>query len=153
MNKENYLKDLLPTRRVLQLATVKDNKPWLCTVHFYSDEQGRIYWVSTKERRHSLELSSNPHATATAVIHEDSPEENYVISITIEGEVVVVKDRETIEDMRNTYVPKLGKPESIIDQVLDANDSLELFCLVPSKVSVFDNKNFPDKPKQEWSQS
>lgn len=151
MNPDNYIKEMLPTKRVLQLATSKNNMPWLCTVHFYNDEQGNIYWVSTKERRHSRELLDNKSAVATVVMHEDSPEEDYVISITIEGHVELINDPARIDQIATSYIDKLGKPSSVFDKVKDADDSLQLYCLKPHEISVFDNKNFPDNPKQEFN--
>lgn len=148
MNLEDYIK-VISTERVLQLATSRNNKPWLCTVHFYNDEQGNIYWVSTKERRHSKELIDNKNVVATVVIHEDNPSENYVISVTIEGLVETITEKQRVSKIINDYTQKLGKDGTLIQQILDPKDPFNLYILESKSIWIFDNKNFPNDPKQK----
>lgn len=82
---KEYIREYLQTNNVIQLATAKDGQPWLCNVHFYADHDLNIYWRSTTERRHSKEIADNPKVAAVIKVHENTPQEDYVIGLTIEG--------------------------------------------------------------------
>lgn len=38
MDASEYIKKYLNESKFMQLATVVDNKPWVCTLHFVADE-------------------------------------------------------------------------------------------------------------------
>jgi uncharacterized protein YhbP (UPF0306 family) len=51
----------------LSLATSKDNKPWVCEVHFAYDDHLNLYFRSMPSRRHSQEIGENPHVAGNIV--------------------------------------------------------------------------------------
>ena len=51
----------------MSLATSKDNKPWVCEVHFSEDEDLNLYFRSKTSRRHSQEIAANPHVAGNIV--------------------------------------------------------------------------------------
>jgi len=51
----------------MSLATVRDNIPWVCEVHFAYDDDLNLYWRSLKDRRHSLEIADNPNVAGNIV--------------------------------------------------------------------------------------
>lgn len=51
----------------MSLATCVDNKPWVCEVHFSYDDELNIYFRSTNDRRHCLELEQNPNVAGNIV--------------------------------------------------------------------------------------
>jgi len=51
----------------MSLATVSDNKPWVCEVHFAYDEKLNLYFRSLKSRRHSQEIAVNPNVAVNII--------------------------------------------------------------------------------------
>ena len=51
----------------MSLATSKDNKPWVCEVHFSEDEDLSLYFRSSTSRRHSQEIAENPYVAGNIV--------------------------------------------------------------------------------------
>jgi uncharacterized protein YhbP (UPF0306 family) len=138
----------LQTARVMQLATCVNNQPWVCNIHFASDDDLNLYWVSDPTRRHSQEIVQNPKAAVTIKIHEDTPDEPYVIGISLEGQATLLNDEET-KKVANLYISKLNKAPTLLQEILEGKNVRKFYRLKPSKLVIFDTKNFPDNPRQE----
>lgn len=67
MNVEQIIRDNIDASVHMSLATVRDNKPWVCEVHFAYDDELNLYWRSLKTRRHSLEIADNPNVAGNIV--------------------------------------------------------------------------------------
>lgn len=67
MDIEKTIREYLPQVIHMSLATSKDNKPWVCEVHFAYDNELNIYFRSKPDRRHSLEIAANPHIAGNIV--------------------------------------------------------------------------------------
>jgi len=147
---KKLLLDHLEKARVMQLATSVNNHPWVCTVHFYVDADFNFYWISTPARRHSEEIKQNPHVSATIKIHEDTPTESYVIGITVEGTAKLLTADET-KKVGKHYFSKLKKDPMLLDDILTGKNPHKFYRLTPSNIVLFDSKNFPDNPRQEYT--
>lgn len=143
-----YISDVM----VMQLATSQDDQPWACNVHFYADDSLNLYWLSTEAREHSRQLAANPNAAATLMVHANTPEENYIIGVSFAGtaECLGPKVDDTI---RSGYQTKHATSDKFLDSVADGSNPHKWYVLRPSKIVLFDTKNFPDDPRQEWSPS
>lgn len=51
----------------MSLGTSVDNKPWVCEVHFATDDELNLYFRSDVTRRHSQEIAQNPHVAGNIV--------------------------------------------------------------------------------------
>lgn len=67
MNVEQAIRDYLPNVIHMSLATCRDNKPWVCEVHFVYDDDLNLYWRSLPDRRHSQEIAANPNVAGNIV--------------------------------------------------------------------------------------
>jgi uncharacterized protein YhbP (UPF0306 family) len=150
MSVDELLHKYLPSANVMQLATSVDNQPWVCTVHFYSDEAFNFYWLSTPERRHSQEISQNQKAAAAILIHENTPSENYIIGISIEGKVDYL-GQDIDKDLAKAYTEKLHKDPNLIPDILSGKNPHRFYCLKPANIVMFNTKDFADKLRQELS--
>lgn len=133
----------------MQLATSVNNQPWVCNVHFYSDDDFNFYWVSMPTRRHSKEIEQNKQVALAIKIHEDNPEEKYVIGISAEG-VAELIDNEEIEKIGDKYIDKLDKDPNLLSNILANKSPFKFYRLKTSNIVLFDVKNFPDNPRQEY---
>jgi len=80
---EKVIHDYLPQIIHMSLATSKDNKPWVCEVHFAYDDNLNLYFRSLTSRRHSQEIVANP-SIAGNIIKQHSLEE-YPLGVYFEG--------------------------------------------------------------------
>ena len=145
---KKLIKEYLKTARVMQLATSVHNQPWVCTVHFYNDDDLNFYWASMITRRHSMEIEQNPKVAIAIKIQEDTPDEKYVIGISAEG-IAEMIDEEEINKIGDKYISKLDKDPDLIKDILSGKKPFKFYKLVPSKIVLFDVLNFPTDPRQE----
>lgn len=148
MEPQELVKQYLSQKHVMQLAAATDNKPYLCTVHYYSDDGLNLYWCSTTEARHSRAIDENPQVAAYVLIHENTPEENYVIGITLLGKAELIGDK-IDRQVLSAYAEKLGKTDKFVREVIDDTTSYKFYRLRPNQIILFDNKDFPDDPRRE----
>lgn len=148
MDLKELIKGYLKTARVMQLATSVNNHPWACTVHFYSDASLNFYWSSMVDRRHSLEIEQNPKVAIAVKIVEDTPDKKYVIGLSAEG-VAKLATKEEIEKIGPLYIEKLDKKQKLLDDMLSGTGPFKFYKMIPSKIVLFDVKNFPHDPRQE----
>lgn len=137
---------------IMQLATSSNDRPWACNIHYYSDEDLNFYWISTTDRRHSQDIADNPQVAATILAHENTPEENYAIGITVEGTAELIGEN-IDEQIGEAYVRKHGKAQNLIRDIASGNNPAKFYRLKPARIVLFDNKNFPDDPRKEWQPS
>lgn len=64
---EKTIRDYLPEVIHMSLASVQDNRPWICEVHYVYDEYLNLYFRSKAGRRHSLEIAENPQVAGNIV--------------------------------------------------------------------------------------
>ncbi len=145
MHIKPFIDAYLHQAEVMQLATAANNQPWACTVHFvYTPDSYKIYWVSDASRRHSQEVAANPRVAAAIAISTNQP----VIGVQIEGDAVCVTDTAEREVGARLFAKRHGSGEEFIQAVMSGKKPL--YCLTPRLLAIFDKKNFPDDPKQEW---
>lgn len=145
-----HIKQYLEAARVMQLATSVNDKPWVCNVHFYSDSDLNIYWMSAPLRRHSKDIERNQHVAAAVKIHEDTPDELYIIGLTVEGKAELLSEEKT-DKIGKLYIEKLGKPPILLEEMRTGKNPNKIYKLTPTCFVLFDTKNFPDDPRQEYS--
>lgn len=148
MDLKKLISNHLEKPRVMQLATSVNNQPWMCNVHFYADENFNFYWISTIARRHSQEIEQNKNVAVAILIHEDTPDEQYVIGISAEGNAELI-DEEEAKRIGNNYIEKLDKVPALLDDILAGKNPHQFYRMKPSNIVLFDTKNFPDNPRQE----
>jgi uncharacterized protein YhbP (UPF0306 family) len=146
MDVQKLIQEYLDTTKAMQIATVRDGQPWLCTVYFAADEKFNLYWSSLKSRRHSQEIAS--HAQVAATIVKDTEHKQ---ALQIVGEAFEVSGEE-LERVDAIYSAKLGhKPERLAEIRSGGVGSRAYYKLAPSAISLWDEINFPDAPKQEYT--
>lgn len=95
---KKLIKKYLQSKRVMHLATSVNNRPWVCNVHYYTDDDLNFYWISTLARRHSMEIEKNQNVAITIKVHEDTSDEQYVIGLSAEGKAELISE----EDVKKT---------------------------------------------------
>jgi uncharacterized protein YhbP (UPF0306 family) len=148
MDVKQLVKGYLDQTHTLQLATSENDQPWVCTLHFYADDGLNIYWISTEARHHSQQIKNNHNAAATILVHENTPQEDYVIGITMAGQAEYIGER--VEDhIGQAFLEKHRKDPGLLTDISNGKNPHKFYRLTPSKIILFDTKNFPDNPRTE----
>ncbi len=144
---ENYLKEA----KLMQVATVKNNKPWVATVWYAHDKNLNFYFISQKNRRHSQELKNNSHVAGTIVISHEEGIGQKVRGIQFAGKAEIVG----IQGLINAYTllkekyPNIVKHIPTLDLIKTNLIAVRFYKITPTTIVLFDEVNFPDNPRQE----
>lgn len=147
MNPAELLNEYLENCSTMQLATVDNDQPWVCTVRFVTDDQNNIYWASVPGRRHSKEIKKHSKVACAIVVHDiiDEP----VIGIQIEGTVQEEESSPTKRIIAEKYAAMFLRDRKWIDDFVAGITEHKLYKLTPTSIYLFDEKNFPGGQKQK----
>lgn len=144
----DLVKKYINTVNVLQLATSVNDDPWVCNLHYYADENLNLYWISTEERKHSKHIAKNPQVAAAIKVHENTEDADFVIGITIQGIAELIGD-DPGDKIGKGFIHKHNKPEKLLDDIESGANPHKFYVLRPTKIVLFDSKEFPNQPRQE----
>lgn len=142
------IKDFLKQTNVMQLATSVNNVPWACNVHFFADDDLNLYWISSPNSQHSKEIDTNPHVAVAIKVHENTPEEDYIIGFSIAGTAEKLEELPA-DEIIDGYIAKHTKHPRLKEDIRGGNNPNKFYKLTPSRIVLIDSKNFPDQPRQE----
>lgn len=142
---EKSIREYLPYVIHMSLATSKDNKPWVCEVHYAFDEDLNIYFMSTPQRRHSLEIAENPNVSGNIVKQhgmKDKPRGVY-----FEGIAEMLTDVDERHPAYISYKSRFGIDKSdIVESRLETGH--KFYKITVDKFYLFDA--IESKPSQKY---
>jgi uncharacterized protein YhbP (UPF0306 family) len=115
---EKVVREYIEKSVHMSLATVANNKPWVCEVHFTYDDRLNLYWRSLSSRRHSQEIAANPNVAGNIVAQHQlgvSP-----AGIYFEGTAELLTDPEERKRIFPRFKEKLGASEAILEEAENA---------------------------------
>ncbi len=130
---------------LMQLATAKDNQPWVCNVWFAADENMHIYWISADHRRHSQEILQNSKIAATIVRPYSSQE--IPSGLQLQGKAEILTDKKEIKNVRALFKKKQFNIDRIMRSMKEENKSFHFYKLNPTIFAIFDTVYFPTKAR------
>lgn len=142
MDKQQLLDEYLKNSKVMQLATCNGSQPWVCNVRFVSDDQRNLYWLSVEDCRHSQEIGDNPMVAVAIAINKTPP----LIGVQIQA---LAEQIEFSDEILSKYAAAHDAAD-FIEKVKSGKTPLKLYRAKPDLLSIFDQKNFAESPKQEW---
>lgn len=146
MDEQAHLKSLLESARLMQVATVSNHKPWICTVYFVVDDEFNFYWLSIPERRHSREIVDNPHTAIAIAIKADLP----VIGVQAEGRVAIENEQAKVKAIAAQYAQKYdGSAKGFYERFVSGINQHWVYKFTPSHLQLFDEVNFKSQPKRK----
>ena len=135
----------------LSLATVSENKPWVCEVHFAYDDNLNLYFVSKPTSRHCLELSKNPHVAGNIVAQHSLTEAPHGIYFEGTAEVVTSPSDEDIQ----RYCEALGRDTAELKEQLLQVEGRRMYQIKVENWATFGNFDGSGTAKHElaWGRS
>ncbi len=144
MDVKKLISEYLNEAKVMQLATVNNGRPWVCTVNYVFDENWNLYWLSLRSRRHSQELTHH-REVAGAIVKDPSIKRG----LQFEGMAFEVKGEE-LTKIHNLYAQSYGdKPGRLAEAQSEDASKRTYYGLEPSLFVLYDEVNFPENPRQE----
>ncbi len=146
-----FVEEYLAEARLMQVATSRQNAPWVCTVYFAFDEALRLIWISAPERRHSREIDANEHVAGTIVLPHVPGSD--VRGIQFEGTARKLIDPREVTQMLAHYANRYGLDEARIRAIAANTDGHMCYVVTPHSYVLFDEVHFPDSPRQVYDMS
>jgi uncharacterized protein YhbP (UPF0306 family) len=132
----------------LSLATVKDNKPWVCEVHFSYDDDLNLYFTSSKNSRHAQELIANPYVAGNIVTQHFKNQK--VRCVEFEGMAEVLDGTEAEKTAYRAYVSRYGESEGLLNEIRKDGD-VRSFKITVQDFFLFDSYgNVREKHHLPW---
>jgi len=149
MQLRKLIEEYLNSSKILQVATSKNNQSWTCTLYFACDEKLNLYWISLPSRRHSQELKDNSKVSGTIVLPH-SPGDK-VRGIQFQGTAKeLISKSDLIQGLKH-YGHRYQMKKDRIESIVENKDGHRCYKITPSLYVLFDEVNFPDSPRQEYS--
>ena len=114
MDVEKIIRDYLPQVIHLSLGTSKDNKPWVCEVHFAYDEDLNLYFRSLTSRRHSQEIAENSNVAGDIVQQHQLDE--YPTGVYFEGAAKLLERGEEQNKAFDCIKERLKANDDILEE-------------------------------------
>ena len=129
--------------KLMQLATVHNGKPWICTVNYVHDQTHNLYWISMRNSRHSVELARE-QTIAVAVVADPITKQG----LQMEGTACEVTGAD-VTRVHRLYAAKYeDKPERLAEARSSAPDKRAYYKFVPRSIKIVDITNAPGNPGQ-----
>ena len=141
---KDLIQQYLTEKKDMQLATIANGQPWICTVYFVHDDDFNLYWMSARERQHSVEVANDSKVAVTVV---RDPERKQALQIV--GNAYEVSDEE-LEYAHKLYQGKFGAKDYDLTEIKQHKPTGRAYwVLKPIEISLWDEVNFPSAPKQK----
>lgn len=146
---KSYYRDYLKDVKLMQLATSKDNQPWLCNVWYVADEDDNIYFISRETRRHSMEIAQNPKVSCTFHKWFERGLGEQGQALVMQGLAKKMSGTEIAKpyDLYQKRYPHLTNFQDLEDFISGQGHHF-FYKITPNKIVWWDEKNF-DQPRQE----
>lgn len=143
MTLEQHVHAHLRAGQTMQLATLHDGAPRVCTVYYVpSKDDAAVYWFSEPERVHSINIISNPRVAAAIAVKNDMP----VIGLQCTGVAEVVADITQIEYVTSEYSAKYkGQAKNYLKQFSAGAHKHSLYKMTIQSLDVFDELHYPNE--------
>jgi uncharacterized protein YhbP (UPF0306 family) len=118
---EQIIREYIPQIIHMSIATVKDNKPWVCEVHFSYDDELNLYFVSSSKTRHAQELVANPYVAGNIVTQHHKNQK--VRCVDFEGMAEMLGGAEAETSAYQAYVARNGESEGLLNEIRKDGDT------------------------------
>ncbi len=152
MDVEKIIREYIDKSIHMSLATVSNNKPWVCEVHFVYDDNLNIYWRSLTSRRHSQEIAVNPNVAGNIV--RQHALSDYPHAIYFEGQAELVTDIDEQQRILPLFVARIGADQSILEEA-QKDDGHKFYKIKVKNWNAFGKFGEPKGQKYslEWNKS
>lgn len=131
---EKIVREYITKTYHLSLATVKDNKPWVCEVHFAADDNLNLYFISMQSTRHCKEIAENPNVAGDII--KQHPLNEAPRGIYFEG---IAEQIDASDDDVAYYCSAMDREFAKVRDMLKEPNGRRMYRITPSKWATFGN--------------
>jgi uncharacterized protein YhbP (UPF0306 family) len=147
MDIAQLITEYLGQSRMMQLATVRGDQPWNCTVGYVADDHQCLYWLSLPTRRHSQEITAHDRVAVAIPIKFDK---RPLVGIQAEGRAEAITDNALLPPLIKLYMDRFHRDQQFYDDFLAGKNQQLLYRFTPERFALFDEVNFPNDSYQTW---
>lgn len=146
-----HVVDYLKEAKLMQIATSKNNKPWVATVWYVHDDELNLYFISRRSTRHSLEIRDNTNVAGAIVKPHVKGSGEKVIGLQFEGTSHDITDEpDVLKKVHELYLAKHSLAEDIpLKQLSDPEWIAAYYVIHPKTFVLFNDADFPNNPRKE----
>ncbi len=111
---EQVVREFIDKTLHMSLATVSDDRPWVCEVHFAYDENLNLYFRSRTSTRHCQEIAANPNVAGN-IVHQHAIDEG-PHGIYFEGTAELITDESQFQRLYEYFKRRQQVDERIIEE-------------------------------------
>ena len=119
MDVERIIREYLPGVIHMSLATSRDNKPWVCEVHYVFDKDLNLYFRSKEIRRHSKEITDNPFVAGNIVEQHSVDQEPR--GVYFEGKAEILNSIDEDHPVYKLFCERFDLDEEILEDTKAEN--------------------------------
>ena len=148
MNVEDLVRRYLSKGRMMQVATLNNDQPWVATLYYVIDDDLNLYWISTPDRRHSREIHNHAKVAGAIPIQHELGQK--VVGLQLEGHAELVKDPDEIAKAMKRYAERYERTGEWYRDFLAGKNPHKLYKIKPNLFVLFDEESFPNDTRREW---
>lgn len=118
---ETIIREYIPQIIHLSIATVSENRPWVCEVHFSYDDNLNLYFVSSTKTRHAQEIIANPRVAGSIVTQHHKDQK--VRCVDFEGTAEMLDGEAAEKTAYAAYVARYGESEGLLNEIRKDGDT------------------------------
>ncbi len=144
MDIEGLIREYIEKTVHMSLATVSDDKPWVCEVHFGYDDNLNIYFVSKQTTRHCREIAANKHVAGNIVKQhtlEDSP-----YGVYFEGYAQIIENPS--DEELDRYCTRLKRDKKELQKTLNIDNGHRMYRISVNNWALFGK--FSQAPNKKY---
>lgn len=146
MQSRSVVLNHLKNAKLMQISTVIENSPWICTVNFVFDKDLNLFWMSLRNTRHSKEIEQNSTVAVAIVIDSENK-----IGLQMQGTAIEVKGEE-LEKVHKIYCETYGdKPQRLIEAQSNDQNVRGYYKVSPTKLVIFNEESSPEQQEVDLS--
>jgi uncharacterized protein YhbP (UPF0306 family) len=145
MNVEQVIRDYIAEVIHMSLASCRDNKPWVCELHFAYDEKLNLYFRSKPSRRHSAEISANPHVAGNIISEHKVGDD--VRGVYFEGRAELLENVGEEHPAYKLYCERFETGPEILEEARE-EDGHKFYKIAVSTFYLFDGRQ--STPSQKY---
>lgn len=142
----------LQSQRVLAIATQADGELWIANVFMGADNDGRIYFVSNEETKHSTHILENPNVAFSTVWFKEG---DHLDRRGVQGVGtcrIATLDKEITEGVRlhNENYPEFVE-QITVDWIKRDENKSHVWVIKPTFIKYWDDKLYGQDGTEEFS--
>lgn len=130
-----YVQNFLQQNDFLALATCNADQPYVCHLHYVSDDQLHIYFASKSTKQHSFNIEKNGQVAVCIYDHEESGD-SVVSGIQLRGTCEKCEAKDVRAEIKLYQQKFPGKWQNYIDEIIYNPEIRMLYKITPKWIRV-----------------